>query len=76
MHDAPPRPLSLAELLLKFGIAAERGDIDTADAARRELCARFGVELRVPRRVARRVRAASAGRESPGAATDSQAVRP
>ena len=76
MRDATPRPLSLAELLLKFGIAAERGDIDTADAARRELRARFGVDLRVPRRAGRRVRAASAGRDLPGAATDSQAVRP
>jgi len=44
------RPLTLAELLLKFGIALEQGDRLAAEEARRDLAARFGVTLRMPRR--------------------------
>ncbi len=40
------RPLTLAELLLKFGIAVESGDHLREIEARRELAVRFGVEFR------------------------------
>jgi len=48
--DPATRPLTLAELLLKFGISLEREDRLAADEARRELSTRFGVTLRLARR--------------------------
>jgi len=48
--DPATRPLTLAELLLKFGIALEHGDRPGAAEARQELGARFGVTLRLARR--------------------------
>lgn len=48
--DPATRPLTLAELLLKYGIAIEREDRLAADEARRELAARFGVTLHLARR--------------------------
>ena len=47
MSNLTPRELSLAELLLKFGVAIESGDGATAEDAQRELRARFGVALRL-----------------------------